>query len=603
MIKIWRSWKSKFGEFLREFDPKEEEAWDVAEVYTDRELEAIREQGFNAIWVHVQLNHIVRTDIFPELGTYAEEFQRRLNLLIGRAEKHGIKVYFYMQIPRGLPAEHPLWKSHPECGGLPDLYEDNKEEKILMIPMCTSVPLVGNYLREASRELARKIPHIAGVILITASEYPSHCYGRAGRIKPDGTFAPVDCPRCTQYAPGEIIVNVLHYVSNGIHEIQPSVKVVAWNWSWNFFEESPCVGILRKLPRDVELLVDFECGGHLPEGTPVEEYSISYAGPSERFLETCSEAAKCGKNVYAKLQLGTTHELAVVPNLPLIGNIRRKALNLLKAKAAGFMGCWNFGNMPSANVAAFQYFFEHPDAGLESFAKKYFSDCAETKVAGAWRKFAEAMQFFPFCNSWLYYGPMNFSPAVPLNPGPLSGIPGGRSWLSTPVRGDDIGKAFTAFTPDETIEKLDRLVILWDEAVELLRSGLFSSRTVHAEEELSSALAAGLLFRSSLHFVQAYRLKSSWTDASMKEWLKIACVERENLKKLLSVVESDPRIGYHIEAHEYLFTEKDVRGKIQALSYFLNLPSVSSNATTALAPTSELRTVVPTGSNLQSKAI
>ena len=61
MIKIWRSWKSAFGEFSREFIPEQEESWNVTDIYTDGELERIRRAGFNAVWVHAQLNHIVRT--------------------------------------------------------------------------------------------------------------------------------------------------------------------------------------------------------------------------------------------------------------------------------------------------------------------------------------------------------------------------------------------------------------------------------------------------------------------------------------------------------------------------------------------------------------
>ena len=75
MIKIWRSWKSAFGEFSREFIPEQEESWNVTDIYTDGELERIRRAGFNAVWVHAQLNHIVRTGIFPELGACRTLFE------------------------------------------------------------------------------------------------------------------------------------------------------------------------------------------------------------------------------------------------------------------------------------------------------------------------------------------------------------------------------------------------------------------------------------------------------------------------------------------------------------------------------------------------
>lgn len=568
MIKIWRSWKSAFGEFSREFIPEQEESWNVTDIYTDGELERIRRAGFNAVWVHAQLNHIVRTGIFPELGEYAVEFRKRLNILTERAARHGIGIYLYLQVPRGLPQGHPLWKKHPECAGMPDIYSDINGNPVVMIPMCTSMPATRKYLQCAAEELARRLPRLAGVILITASEYPSHCYGRGGRMVPDGDrlkFIPVDCPHCLERTPAEVITEVIGIVSGGIHAVAPQMRVIAWNWSWTFFEESPCPNLIRRLPRDVNLLIDFERGGLRRNGATLEEYSLGYAGPSERFRLACGEARKHGLEVFAKFQLGTTHELAVVPNLPLLENIRRKASRFSALNLNGFMGCWNFGNMPSANVTAFQYFLERPEASLEEFAAAYFPGSNAEKIAEAWNFFTTAMEEYPLYNPWLYFGPANFSPALPLEPGPLSNIAGGRSWLPEAVRGDDIGKAFRQCSPEEVIAAFEKILPLWEKGTYLLRDTLGKSGSIHAREELSSAEACGLLFRSSLNCVRSYRLKLQWEDSRMGEWRRIALDELENLRKLLPLAESDRRIGYHIEAHTYLFTPEQIRKKIETL--------------------------------------
>ena len=383
MIKIWRSWKSAFGEFSREFIPEQEESWNVTDIYTDGELERIRRAGFNAVWVHAQLNHIVRTGIFPELGEYAVEFRKRLNILTERAARHGIGIYLYLQVPRGLPQGHPLWKKHPECAGMPDIYSDTNGNPVVMIPMCTSMPATRKYLQCAAEELARRLPRLAGVILITASEYPSHCYGRGGRMVPDGDrlkFIPVDCPHCLERTPAEVITEVIGIVSGGIHAVAPQMRVIAWNWSWTFFEESPCPNLIRRLPRDVNLLIDFERGGLRRNGATLEEYSLGYAGPSERFRLACGEARKHGLEVFAKFQLGTTHELAVVPNLPLLENIRRKASRFSALNLNGFMGCWNFGNMPSANVTAFNIFWRGRRHRLKSSPPRISPEATQKRL-------------------------------------------------------------------------------------------------------------------------------------------------------------------------------------------------------------------------------
>ena len=66
-------------------------------VYTDDVLAGIAQSGFNGIWVHGLLHHLVSEDLFPELGLNATIHQEKLGMLIERAAKYAIKVYIYMQ--------------------------------------------------------------------------------------------------------------------------------------------------------------------------------------------------------------------------------------------------------------------------------------------------------------------------------------------------------------------------------------------------------------------------------------------------------------------------------------------------------------------------
>ena len=109
-IRIWRSPASAFGHFLRQPDPWHEETVTALDAYTDAELSKIASSGFNAIWVHGNLNHVVRTAIFPELGPDAALHQQRLNELTKRARQHGIAVYMYCQPQRAIPCESSFWQ-------------------------------------------------------------------------------------------------------------------------------------------------------------------------------------------------------------------------------------------------------------------------------------------------------------------------------------------------------------------------------------------------------------------------------------------------------------------------------------------------------------
>ncbi len=96
MIKIWRSPYSAFGESSKKPNDLLDETVTADAVYTDDVLAGIAQSGFNGIWLHGLLHHLVSEDLFPELGYNAAIHQGKLGKLIERAAKHGIKVYIYM---------------------------------------------------------------------------------------------------------------------------------------------------------------------------------------------------------------------------------------------------------------------------------------------------------------------------------------------------------------------------------------------------------------------------------------------------------------------------------------------------------------------------
>lgn len=576
MLKIWRSSRSAFGKFSRRYDPAGEETWNVLEAYTDAELKSIAESGFNAVWVHALLHNIVRTPDFPELGADAAEHQRRLNTLIERAAKHGLKIFLYMQPPRALPEDHAVFRNHPEIAGQrEELQGCDYSETVAVRAMCTSTEPVKKYLYNAAAELARQLPGLGGIIMITASEYPAHCWSRRGRmLTAEGgwEFTQIGCPRCSERKPWEVVNELIQLVRDGIRSESAAMKIIAWNWSWTMYEPAPCWNIISNLPTDVIMMADFERGGKrtiLGKERIMDEYSLGYAGPSEQFTESWELAANRGLQVMAKLQIGTTHELATVPNLPIIGNIYRKAVNARRMKLTGFMGTWNFGNLITANTAALNFFLaddipNDPEQALNDFAASYFPGSDTAKVAEGWDKFAEAMNSYPFSIPFLYVGPTNYACILPMEPAPLTAKPVGRSWLLD-ERGDDLAPALSGYTIEEVVEGFTRLTEVWSQGVELLAQGLKNCASPHAKAELDNARVCGLLFTSALHFCRAFALRRDWSDTLLPQYREIISAELDNLKKLLPLVENDPRFGYHIEAHGYQFDAARIRAQIGIL--------------------------------------
>jgi hypothetical protein len=574
-IRIWRSPSSAFGHFNRFEDPWLEETVTALDAYTDEELSRLATAGFNAIWIHGNLGNVVRTEVFPELGKDADLHQQRLNALIERAKKHDIKVMMYCQPPRAIPLDHILWKNHSDVAGQVEEIMDDESQPLQLQSLCTSTAKVKKYLSQAAIELATKVPGLGGVIMITASEYPSHCWARRGNIMlADGSraIAEIECPRCRTRKPGEVVTEIIHLIRDGIRSVSQEMKIIAWNWSWSFYEPSPCPEIIESLPRDVILLVDFERGGHkVFNGKTIEidEYSLGYTGPSEQFMESMDIARRQGLDVMAKLQFGTTHEMATVPNLPVMGNVFGKALAVRRLKLSGFMGCWNFGNMLTANAAGFNACLsgrlsDDRDAALGKFAGEYFPGCEVSEVTAAWLKFGEAMDFYPFSTTFLYAGPANFSFILPTSPGPLSGKSIGRSWLLD-ERGDDMSAALGDNTIEEIISGFEHLLALWGDGLKLFRQALNSCHDRHAHEELDTAAVCWHAFRSTTNFCKIYRLRKAWDAGMLPDYHLMIRDELENLEAVLPILQQDSRFGYHIEAHAYQYDAGGVSARISDL--------------------------------------
>lgn len=575
-IRIWRSPQSAFGQVLRQADPWQEETVTALDAYTDSELVRMSGSGFNAIWVHGNLNHVVRTEVFPELGPDAELHQQRLNALVDRAGRHGIQVYLYCQPARAIPRADAFWRQHPDAAGQAETIRDDEHQNLELRSLCTSTEAVRRYLYEAAAELARKVPDLGGLIIITASEYPAHCWTRRGRvIQGDGSVADIasECPRCSQRKPAAVVSEVIQQVRDGVRSVSADWKIITWNWSWTFYVPAPCGEIIAALPKDVVLLVDFERGGHkviAGKDRIIDEYSLSYAGPSEPFRSTLAIARTHGLPVMAKLQFGTTHELATVPNLPVLGTVFAKADAVREMGLTGFMGCWNFGNMITANTAGFNAFLagdlpQRRDAALPAFAARYFPGCDPAEVAAAWLKFGEALDHYPFSLPYLYSGPTNFAFILPLQPGPLTGKPVGRCHLLD-ERGDDMGSAVVDFRIEELIAQFETLTTLWGDGVKRFGSALQSCHDAHAREELDTAAVCRHAFRSTANFCKVYQLRRQWSVGMLPEYQAIVRDELRNLQAVLPILRRDRRFGYHIEAHGYQYDAASVAAKIESLT-------------------------------------
>ena len=117
-------------------------------------------------------------------------------------------------------------------------------------------------------------------------------------------------------------------------------------------EDDPQQHIIAELPSTVTLMVDFERGMSIERDgvrSTVDEYSLSTSGPSPRAAAHIQQARGRGMRVWAKLQVGNTWELGLLPYIPVPHLVARKLAQIRVAGISGAMESWTLGGYPSLN--------------------------------------------------------------------------------------------------------------------------------------------------------------------------------------------------------------------------------------------------------------
>ena len=559
-----------------------EDTKNIDDIYNEARLESLVSLGFNGIWVRLVFRRLLKNPNYPEFGDQAEDLDK-INNVIAMAAKQKIKVYAYIQEPLGLPEKDEFWKKHPNMGGATYKHQDPftyKPER--MKAMCVSSPEVRKYLKESSAQLLTALPGLGGIITITASEFISHCYSKY-YIKTqshhgDSKSAPLRCVRCAKRKPAEIVVEILNNLREGMDVVDTRTPLLAWNWSWHMYEDDPQSELIGKLLPGIVLLIDFERGGEKTNGsnknTIVEEYSLSYAGPSERFLKSYKLCGEKGKKIYAKLQIGTTHEIATVANLPLIGNLYEKAKAMKDLKIDGFLGCWNFGLEPSLNLRAFNYFLSNecsPDktTAMRDLALLEFPQTEPSLIISAWDFFEKAFDLYPFSVSFLYFSPINYSLILPFTQDPLSGNKMGRSWVMDD-RGDDLAQSCNPFSATEIIERLTQMCLIWERGLSIFETALKANSSKSLFEEVHTIWAIYLSLRSCCNFHKLYLLKKESPHVKASEFRELIKDELKVVTEAIPVYSADSRQGFHQECSEYMITVKALTDKKRTLEGMVN---------------------------------
>ncbi|HAH87193.1 MAG TPA: hypothetical protein DCL60_07460 [Armatimonadetes bacterium] len=566
------------------------------EPYPETVLREMSRHGMNGIWMRGILRNLAKNTAFPELGEGCEERIHRLNRLIERAAKYNIRVYLYMTEPLGFKEDDLFFTQHPEARGvryaMPENWGGNTMWGGAENALCSSTPKVKQYLSESTTNLFKSAPGLGGLILITASEHHHHCYSHIdlmGMQQGDEQFATVqECPRCKKRTPAEVVSEIINTIHRSATNVDPSAKVIAWNWAWRQYEPEPQKNLISMLDPGVILMGGFEAGAKLNiEGkeTVNEEYSLSYAGPSERFRDAAQFARENGRRVFAKIQVGTTHEDANIPYLPVMNKVAEKLKNMADEGVSGYMGCWNFGNFlsPVTEITHRMSWLPQPDGEdlLRRMAERDYGRGAAPFVLQAWKEFCRATDHFPLCMFLLGLGVHTRGPVYPFRLTP-SNKPTALNWRVVPYT--DWGDDHTFWTEKlglpVILTSCKKLLVGWEAGLYQLEAGIKLAQgdcRGRLEKHLGVAKLFYHQYKSSLNFLNFVEARDAMQASSnTAESLKLlACMEKtardelEHCQEVSPLLANDPQLGFHGEAFAYLLDEAGVNRKIAELTNML----------------------------------
>ena len=529
--------------------------------YPEEMFRRLAEVGVNGIWIHVVLRTLVEPDDkgFPGDSRASERIEG-LKRLVDRASKYGVRVFLYMNEPRGMSPE--WFNSKPErkaYGGY--------EMKGLR-SFCPSNPEVLNWLTRSLESVFSQVKGLGGIFTITASENFTTCTSRYKFYK--------KCPHCgnSSYAKLQAAINTA--MERGVHKAAPEAEVIVWDWKW---PDNECKEIIENLPKNIRYMSVSEWGLPINRGgvkSEINEYSMSAVGPGERAIRNWGYAKAAGLKCMAKVQVNSTWEMSITPSIPVLDLVAKHAENLSKEGVDGAFLSWSLGGFPTENMKLFQSFDGKmtADEAVEKLAREEYGERAGKLVREAWRECSATYMEYPFNISAIYNGPHHIGPSNIFYVTPtkyratMVGIPY-----------DHYDRWRNLYPIDVWCSQMAKCAVGFERGVALLKEAYKVAKGEEKErvlQQLNRAEAIRIHLQSSSEqgrFFEARNLYLKEGDtakkAEYKRVMRKACeAELQLIKEMLPILSSDSKIAYESSNH-YFYLPCDLGEAYLSVKYAL----------------------------------
>lgn len=531
-----------------------DELYNDINYYPDEYLNRLAHDGTNGLWIYTRLSDLVRTKAFPEFGEGREKRIAKIRKIIDRCKRYGVKVYLFIIDPYALTEE--LKEKYPELAGVKDW--DG-------YTFCTYCERGENHCIEAMQQLFEVLPDLGGCIDITNGERTTSCASNDNFTQ---------CPRYMGKSKAEILAHTTDLLREGMRRAKTDAEFISWTYGHRHWDLKDVDEYVRKAPKDVIIMQDFEDNGiscQLGKPRIAVDYWLSYAGPSELYEVSSAAAKETGKQMYAKMQVCCSHELATSPYIPVPGILFDK----YSANVSGVMQCWYFGNYPSlmskaAGLLSFTEDFSDKEKFLKQLCGIYFKNSDTENAIKAWQYFEEGYKNYPVNILFSYYGPAHDGVVWNLQLKPKN-RPLSRSWqYCEPADGDRIGDClFANHSIEETSVLLERITENWQKGLSLLPKST-------PDEQRSVSDALGILFKSAKNIINFYKLRCALSENPknsadiLSKMRSIVLSEMQNSNEMYDICIKDSRLGYHSEAENFKFFPAQLKKRVGMLQNLLD---------------------------------
>ena len=117
-------------------------------------LQKLALQGVNAVWLHTVLRTLAKDPRYPEFGDGCENRLANLQKLVDRCRKYGIRVFLYMNEPRGLNPDFFKVPGREGLGGATDG---------ILQAMCTLNPETQRWLSDSLEKVFSTVHGLGGI--------------------------------------------------------------------------------------------------------------------------------------------------------------------------------------------------------------------------------------------------------------------------------------------------------------------------------------------------------------------------------------------------------------------------------------------------------